>query len=87
MKQTKQFDTEDFKQCENRINLITGQAELDDCDGTELMNELERENMKKRRMHQDLFDGMTEEQKEYEAMQLVNAIDKLTRLGNFYKSM
>ena len=74
-------DTEDFKQCENRINLITGQAELDDCDGTELMNELERENMKKRRMHQDLFDGMTEEQKEYEAMQLVNAIDKLTRLG------
>jgi len=74
-------DTEDYKQCENRINLITGQAELDDCDGTELMNELERENMKKKKLHQDLFEGMTDEQKEYEAMQLVNAIDKLTRLG------
>ena len=32
----------------------------------------------------DPMEGMSEEQKEYEAMQLVNALDKLQRLGQAY---
>lgn len=73
-------DSEDYKKLESGINPITGQAEIE-CD-TELMNEKEREVNQKKRLRKDIFEGMTEEQKEYEAVQLANAIDKLTRLGS-----
>lgn len=75
-------DSEDYKKLENNINVITGQAELDNESDTELLNEKEREARLKKKQRQDIFEGMTEEQKEYEAMQLANAIDKLTRLGS-----
>lgn len=62
-------DTEDFKELEECINPITGKAELDES----------------RRPKKDLFEGMSEEQKEYEAIKLVNAIDKLTRISGGIK--
>ena len=30
----------------------------------------------------DIFEGLTEEQKEYEAMKLVEAFDRLTKMGS-----
>lgn len=72
-------DTEDYKKLEGDINLITGQAELEN--ETELLNEKEIKTKEKIKQRRDIFEGMTEEQKEYEAVQLANAIDKLTRLG------
>jgi hypothetical protein len=37
--------------------------------------------MFKKAKKRDIFKGMTEEQKEYEAMKLVEAFDRLTRIG------
>ena len=72
-------DSEDYRKLEKDINVITGQAEVDTSD---LMNESERTAREKMKKRQDIFEGMSEEQKEYEAMQLVNAIDKLTKMGS-----
>lgn len=75
-------DSEDYKLLEKDINVITGQAEVDDEDSEGLLNANEVQAKVKKQQRRDIFEGMTEEQKEYEALQLVNAIDKLTRMGN-----
>ncbi|RNA34750.1 synembryn-B isoform X1 [Brachionus plicatilis] len=68
-------DTEDYKQLEACINPITGRAELDDA-------KLDLKSQKYVRTNKrDIFEGLSEEQKEHEAVQLANTIDKLTRLG------
>jgi len=72
-------DSEDYQKLERNINVITGQAEVEDSN---FLNASEKEAKERRKQRQELFDGMSEEQKEYEAMQLVNAIDKLTRMGS-----
>ncbi len=72
-------DSEDYQKLERDINVITGQAEVEDSN---FLNASEKEAKERRKQRQELFDGMSEEQKEYEAMQLVNAIDKLTRMGS-----
>lgn len=66
-------DSEEYSRLERDINPITGQAEVDDVE----------EALKKKK--RDIFEGMTEEQKEYEAVQLANAIDKLSRMGHGIK--
>jgi hypothetical protein len=76
----------DYKKCKHTINLITGQAELDDQENTEdddeeLKSKINEIKLKKK-LTRDIFEGMSDEQKEYEAMQIVNAIDKLTRMGS-----
>jgi hypothetical protein len=65
-------DSEDYKKLENCINQVTGRAEVDRFD------EKANKYVKNKR---DIFEGMSEEQKEYEAVRLVQAIDKLTRSG------
>lgn len=73
-------DSEDYLKLEKDINPITGQAEV--VDEINLMNKKEQEALLAKKKRQEIFDGMSEEQKEYEAMQLANAIDKLTRMGS-----
>ncbi|CAF0847068.1 unnamed protein product [Brachionus calyciflorus] len=68
-------DTEDYKQLEECINPVTGRAEIEDA-------KLDMDSKKYIPIKRDIFEGMSEEQKEYEAVQLANAIDKLTRLGS-----
>ena len=76
---SEESDSEDYKKLENHINPITGRVELYDSN-TNL--EIEESNEKKIfRLKKDVFEGMSEEQKEYEAIQIVNAIDKMTRSG------
>jgi hypothetical protein len=76
---SEESDSEDYKKLENHINPITGRVELYDSN-TNL--DLEESNEKKVfRLKKDVFEGMSEEQKEYEAIQIVNAIDKMTRSG------
>ncbi len=72
-------DSEEYQKLEKDINVITGQAEVEN---SKLLNENERLAKEMRKKRQEMFDGMSEEQKEYEAMQLVNAIDKLTKMGS-----
>ena len=69
-------DTDDFKQLEECINPITGRAELEDARLDHTTQKYVRSTNKK-----DIFEGLSQEQKEYEAVQLANAIDKLTRIG------
>ena len=67
-------DSEDYKKLEGFINPITGRAEIyDDF----YVDSAGRKVYKPKR---DVFEGMSEEQKEYEALQIVNAIDKLARM-------
>ena len=72
-------DSEDYKKLEETINPITGRAEVD-----EIIETTEGFNIQKK-PKKDLFEGMSEEQKEYEAIKLVNTIDKLTRIGGVIK--
>ncbi len=65
-------DTEDYKKLESCINQVTGRAEYDAFD--ERANKFVKKN-------RDIFEGMSEEQKEYEAVRLVQALDKLSRAG------
>lgn len=70
-------DSEDYKRYEETINQVTGRAEIDDPK----LVQYDRQSDKYYKLKKDLFENMTEEQKEYEAIQLVNAIDKLTRIS------
>lgn len=72
-------DTDDFKQLEECINPITGRAELEDAQLDHATQKYVRTNKK------DIFEGLSQEQKEYEAVQLANAIDKLTRISGVIK--
>ena len=67
-------DSEDYKKLESFINPITGRAEIyDDF-------YVDSSGKKVYKPKKDVFEGMSEEQKEYEALQIVNAIDKLARM-------
>ena len=59
-------DSEEYGRLARDINVITGQAEVG-AEGA--------------RQRRPVFEGMSEEQKEYEAVQLANAIDRLARMG------
>ena len=73
-------DTEDYKKLATHINPITGRVELDESEKN-VVGVDEKSEKKIFRLKKDAFDGMTEEQKEYEAIKIVNAIDKMTRSG------
>jgi hypothetical protein len=83
-------ETEDYKKYEKEINPITGRIEIDESsesnDETDSKNNeskscLIKNSMFKKAKKRDIFKGMTEEQKEYEAMKLVEAFDRLTKIG------
>ena len=83
-------ETEDYKKYEKEINPITGRIEIDESsesnDETDSKNNeskscLIKSSMFKKAKKRDIFKGMTEEQKEYEAMKLVEAFDRLTKIG------
>lgn len=76
---SEESDTEDYKKLERHINPITGRVEIDKSSKN---FEIEEQDEKKIfRSNKDVFEGMSEEQKEYEAIKIVNAIDKLSRSG------
>ncbi len=72
-------DTEDYKNLENYINPITGRVEIDESDKNAV--NIDDGDKKVFKLKKDIFEGMSEEQKEYEAIQIVNAIDKLSKSG------
>lgn len=80
-------DVDEYKKYQNDINPITGRIELSSDSSDEEKNKKKaakfanQPTVFKRANKQDIFEGMSEEQKEYEAIKLVNALDKLTRLG------
>ena len=75
-------DTEDYKTLENYINPITGRVEIDETKGqAEAALDDPGEEKKFFKLKKDIFEGMSDEQKEYEAIQIVNAIDKLSKSG------
>jgi hypothetical protein len=73
-------DTEDYKQLESCINPVTGRAYIGE--DTAYFDPAAKKYVK---LKKDMFEGMSEEQKEYEAMKLVNELDKLTRLSGVIK--
>ena len=74
-------DSEDYKKLEGTINQVTGKAEIEDKSALHY----DQKSDKYFKLKKDIFEGMTEEQKEHEAIQLVNAIDKLSKIGGIIR--
>jgi hypothetical protein len=77
---SEESDSEDYKKLENCINQVTGRAEMDP--ETTVYDQKAEKYFK---LKKGIFENMTEEQKEYEALQLVNAIDKLSKMGGIVR--
>jgi len=88
---SEESESDEFRKYKNEINPITGRIELDESDEDDKDENEKDENSSlkntinkkvfKRAKNRDIFKGMTDEQKEYEAMKLVEAFDRLTRLN------
>jgi hypothetical protein len=77
---SEESESDEFRKYKNEINPITGRIELDDTNEEE-NDEILSKTIFKKAKKTDIFKGMTDEQKEYEAMKLVEAFDRLTRLN------